>query len=201
MTRVYWVLLAVGMILAGCSSSDPNDYPCGQVKSLNSEKDTLAVRTESLEKENQQLRQQVQTLQAIDGQQRAASLDTLTRIEIGSRSGLYDKDNNGSKETLAIYLEPIDSSQDKIKAPGRVEVELWNLDSANPQGALLKQWIIEPEQLKTLWAGTLMSSFYRLSFPVDGIVTGDEKSLTVKVRFTDYITGKILSAQQAIVQQ
>ncbi len=200
MKRVYWVLLAVGMILAGCSSSDPKDSLWGQVKSLNSEKDTLAARAEALEKENQQLRRQVQALQAIDGQQRAASLDTLTKIEIGSRSGLYDKDNNGSKETLAIYLESIDSSQDKIKAPGRVEVELWNLDSANPQGALLKQWIIEPEQLKILWAGTLMSSFYRLSFPVDEIVKGDEKSLTVKVRFTDYITGKILSAQKPIVQ-
>jgi len=200
MTRVYWALLAVGMVLGGCSSSDPNDSLWGQVKSLNGEKDVLTARAESLEKENQQLRQQVQTLQAIDGQQRAASLDILTKIEIGSRSGLYDKDNNGSKETLAIYLEPIDSLQDKVKAPGRVEVELWNLDSSNPQGALLKQWVVEPEQLKTLWAGTLMSSFYRLSFPVDQIVKGDEKGLTVKVRFTDYIAGKVLSAQQPIVQ-
>lgn len=200
MTRVYWALLAVGMVLGGCSSSDPNDSLWGQVKSLNGEKDMLTARAESLEKENQQLRQQVQTLQAIDGQQRAASLDILTKIEIGSRSGLYDKDNNGSKETLTIYLEPIDSSQDKVKAPGRVEVELWNLDSSNPQGALLKQWVVEPEQLKTLWAGTLMSSFYRLSFPVDQIVKGDEKGLTVKVRFTDYIAGKVLSAQQPIVQ-
>ncbi len=200
MTRVYWALLAVGMVLGGCSSSDPNDSLWGQVKSLNGEKDVLTARAESLEKENQQLRQQVQTLQAIDGQQRAASLDILTKIEIGSRSGLYDKDNNGSKETLTIYLEPIDSSQDKVKAPGRVEVELWNLDSSNPQGALLKQWVVEPEQLKTLWAGTLMSSFYRLSFPVDQIVKGDEKGLTVKVRFTDYIAGKVLSAQQPIVQ-
>jgi outer membrane murein-binding lipoprotein Lpp len=188
------------MVLGGCSSSDPNDSLWGQVKSLNGEKDMLTARAESLEKENQQLRQQVQTLHAIDGQQRAASLDILTKIEIGSRSGLYDKDNNGSKETLAIYLEPIDSSQDKVKAPGRVEVELWNLDSSNPQGALLKQWVVEPEQLKTLWAGTLMSSFYRLSFPVDQIVKGDEKGLTVKVRFTDYIAGKVLSTQQPIVQ-
>lgn len=200
MTRVYLALLAVGMVLGGCSSSDPNDSLWGQVKSLNGEKDMLTARAESLEKENQQLRQQLQTLQAIDGQQRAAILDTLAKIEIGNRSGLYDKDNNGSKETLAIYLEPIDSSQDKVKAPGRVEVELWNLDASNPQGALLKQWIVEPEQLKTLWAGTMMSSFYRLSFPVDGIVKGNEKGLTVKVRFTDYIAGKIFSAQQPIVQ-
>ncbi|HML75134.1 MAG TPA: hypothetical protein PKB02_11655 [Anaerohalosphaeraceae bacterium] len=200
MTRVYLALLAVGMVLGGCSSSDPNDSLWGQVKSLNGEKDMLTARAESLEKENQQLRRQLQTLQAIDSQQRAAILDILTKIEIGNRSGLYDKDNNGSRETLAIYLEPIDSTQDKVKAPGRVEVELWNLDAANPQGALLKQWIVEPEQLKTLWAGTMMSSFYRLSFPVDGIVKGDEKGLTVKVRFTDYITGKVLSAQQSIVQ-
>lgn len=200
MTRVCWAVLAVGMVLGGCSSSDPNDSLWGHVKTLGSEKDSLTARTETLEKENQQLRQQLQTLQAVDARQRAAAIDTLTKIEIGKRSGLYDKDNNGSKETLAIYLEPVDSSQDKIKAPGRVEVELWNLDASNPQGALLKQWIVEPDQLKTLWAGTMMNSFYRLSFPVDEIVKGDEKGLTVKVRFTDYVTGKILSTQQAIVQ-
>ncbi|MEN6308428.1 MAG: hypothetical protein ABFD91_11795 [Anaerohalosphaeraceae bacterium] len=201
MTRVCWAVLAVGVVLSGCSSSDPNDSLWGQVKTLDSEKDTLAARAETLEKENQQLRQQIQTLQAVDAQQRAAVFDTLTKIEISKRSGLYDKDNNGSKETLAIYLESIDSSQDKVKAPGRVKVELWNLDAANPQGALLKQWVVEPEQLKTLWAGTMMSSFYRLGFPVDGIVRGDEKGLTIKVWFTDYFTGKVLSAQQALVQQ
>ncbi|MGH2272210.1 hypothetical protein ACQ9LF_10460 [Anaerohalosphaeraceae bacterium U12dextr] len=200
MIKACWAAAVMGLVLSGCSSSDPNDSLWSQIKSLGGERDTLTTRVETLDQENQQLRQQIQTLQAVDAQQRAAVLDTLAKIEIGKRSGLYDKDNNGSKETLVIYLEPIDSAQDRIKAPGRVEVELWNLDASNPQAALLKQWMVEPEQLKTLWAGTLMSSFYRLSFPVDGIIKGNEKGLTVNVRFTDYIAGKVLSAQQPIVQ-
>jgi cell division protein FtsB len=185
------------LFLAGCGGS-VEDSLWQQIRLLEEEKHTLEADNEKLQRENQQLNQQAATLQSIAADQRTAALNTLYKIEIGSRSGLFDKDNNGSKETLVVYVKPMDVVQDGVKAAGQMEVQLWNLDAADPNGAMLKQWKIQPEELTRLWAGTIFSEFYRLNFPVDNIIKGNEKDLTVKVKFTDYFTGKVLQAQQAI---
>lgn len=190
-------ILLICLFLAGCSGS-VEDSLWQQIKSLEEEKHTLQADNEKLQHENQRLSQQTATLQSIAADQRTAALNTLYKIEIGSRSGLFDKDGNGSKETLVVYVKPVDIVQDSVKAAGRMEVQLWNLDAADPNGAMLKQWQIQPEELTRLWAGTILNDFYRLSFPIDNIVKGDEKGLTVKVKFTDYFTGKVLEAQHTI---
>jgi hypothetical protein len=190
------VLSAIVLALAGCGGS-VNESLWQQIKTLEEEKRDLKADNEKLQRETQQLNQQAATLQGISADQRTAALNTLVAVEIGTRSGLFDKDKNGSKESLIVYLKPIDAAQDSVKAAGQVEVQLWNLD-ADPKGALLKQWDIQPDELMKLWAGTILNDFYRFSFPVDNIVKGDEKGLTIKVKFTDYNTGKILEAQRTI---
>ena len=63
---------------------------------------------------------------------------------------------------------------------------------------MLASWKLEPEEIKTLWASTLMTNYYRLTFDVGEILDGKGQELTVKVRFTDYISGKTLTAQKVI---
>jgi hypothetical protein len=191
------IFCALALMLTGCGGS-VEDSLWQQVKTLEEEKRDLKIDNEKLQQENQQLNQQTATLQGLSADRRTAAMDTLSKIEIGSRSGLFDKDKNGSKETLVVYIKPVDAVQDSVKAPGRMEVQLWNLDAADPNGAMLKQWQIQPDELTKLWAGTILSDFYRLSFPINNIIKGDEKSLTIKVKFTDYNTGKVLEAQHAI---
>jgi hypothetical protein len=86
---------------------------------------------------------------------------------------------------------------DCIKAAGALKVELWNLD-AKPNEALLKSWEIEPKDLRKKWSGSLLTSYYKLPFDVNSILTGKEKGLTLKAEFTDYLTGKILKGQQVV---
>jgi transcription elongation GreA/GreB family factor len=192
------LLLLTGLIFCDGCGGDQKKSLWQQIKSLGSEKNVLAGRVEKLEQENEQLRQQVKTLQTLDPNDRIAAIDALKKVALGQRSGLYDKNNDGKKETLMVYIEPTDSAGDRIKAAGKVSVQLWNLNAKDPHSALLKQWTIEPEKLKTCWVETMMTYYYRLSFPVEDIVKGDEKGLTVKVRFTDYFSGKILEDQRPI---
>jgi hypothetical protein len=152
---------------------------------------------DALAKENETLRQQVETLSALDKDTRLKQLDTLVTINLGKRTGLYDKNNDRRKDALLVYLEPIDTQQDYIKAIGTVQVELWNLSNPAKQ-AKLTEWVLEPAELQKHWAGNVFSAYYRLPLNLEGAVTGTEKELTVKVTFTDLFSGKVLTAQKVI---
>ncbi len=138
----------------------------------------------------------METLSALGPDVRLEVLGRLESIEISGRSGLYDKDKDGTKETLVVYVRTIDDAGDAIKAVGSVEVQLWDLEAQD--NARLAQWQIKPEELKRLWSSTVMTSYFRLTFDVSELLRDNEKELTVKVTFTDYITGNILRKQRVI---
>ena len=53
--------------------------------------------------------------------------------------------------------------------------------------------------LKMKWASTVMTNYFRLRFDVIELLKdADAEELTVKVTFTDYITGKVLRKQAVI---
>lgn len=155
---------------------------------------TVQRENEKLAAENAQLKSQVETLMSIDKQARIDAISIASQIELTNRSGLYDKNDDGKKETLVVYLKTIDDMGDVVKAPGAVTVELWNLN-AKPENALMGKWTVEPEKLKKSWSGSLMTNYYKLQFDLSSILTGNEPELTIKAEFTDYISGKILKSQ------
>ena len=108
----------------------------------------------------------------------------------------YGQYKDGVKEKLIVYVRPIDRTGDAIKAAGGIGVQLWNLN-AGPDEAMLAEWQVKPEEIKTLWSATMMTNYYRLTFDVGGVTSGEEE-LTVKVSFTDYTTGKVLGDQKVI---
>jgi hypothetical protein len=192
------LLLLTGLVFCGGCGGDQKKSLWQQIKSLGSEKNALAGRVEKLEQENEQLRRQVNVLEKMDPNDRLAAIDVLKKVAIGQRSGLYDKDSDGKKETLMVYIEPTDAAGDRIKAAGRVSVQFWNLSAKDSHNALLKQWVIEPDKLRACWVATMMTHYYRLSFPAGELVKGDETGLTVKVQFTDYFSGRTLEDQRPI---
>ncbi|MHC4551659.1 MAG: hypothetical protein ACYSUT_02670 [Planctomycetota bacterium] len=192
------ICIGVGLLtiaLTGCTESQSSQWDT--IKQLEQEKTEQAMRADALAKENETLRQQVETLSALDKDTRLKQLDTLVTINLGKRTGLYDKNNDRRKDALLVYLEPIDTQQDYIKAIGTVQVELWNLSNPAKQ-AKLTEWVLEPAELQKHWAGNVFSAYYRLPLNLEGAVTGTEKELTVKVTFTDLFSGKVLTAQKVI---
>lgn len=198
MIRSVWIITLL-LAAAGCRNEVQTSL-WQQIKSLSEEKTELSLEVQRLERENAKLTDQVKTLAAMDRDERLDVLAVPESVRIGRHSGLYDKSGppDGTPDTLVVYLEPIDAEQDVIKAPGRVRVELWNLAADADRQARLKQWDVTPGELRSLWGRGLLGAYYRLQLPLDGILTGDEKELTVRVRFTDYLTGRVLTDQARI---
>jgi hypothetical protein len=96
-----------------------------------------------------------------------------------------------------VYVVPVDETGDDIKAAGAADVQLWDLNKKESE-ALLGQWQIEPNELKKLWLDSFLGGSYRLVFDVSQIVTKVEKPLTVKVNFTDYLSGKTFTEEFVI---
>lgn len=193
--RLVVAALAVCAFVLGCNRGAGKSL-FSQIKLLAEEKTELKLQVEKLQGANEELTKRVETLSALGPEVRLEVLGRLESIGISSRTGLYDRDKDGTKETLVVYVRTIDDAGDAIKAVGSVEVQLWDLEAED--NARLAQWRIKPEELKRLWSSTVMTSYFRLTFDVSELLADNEKELTVKVTFTDYITGNILRKQRVI---
>jgi len=189
-------IILVGCLLAavtGCQSGNP----AKEVETLRLEKKELQTQIEQSKSETEQLKNQVQVLSKLPADVRLEDLYNLQKIKITRYTNLYDKDKDGKKEKLIVYIQPIDEQNDIVKASGTVDVELWNLNKEDGE-AKLGQWHVTPDQLKDLWCATLITINYRLPFDTGDEITGEEKSLVVKVTFTDYPSGKVFKEQKVI---
>lgn len=191
----YFSFLILTSLLVGCQKEQKTEGEKAAVEAKKEIKDTNSPA--KLSAEIEQLKKQVESLMGINKQARTEALSTLSTVEVTNRSDLYDKDDDKKRETLVVYLKPIDDMGDVVKATGSVEVELWNLNAPS-QDATLGQWKIEPEELKKYWTSSLMSTHYKLQFDIGPKLTGEEKELTLKVKFTDYLTGKVFTGQKVI---
>ena len=182
---------------AGCENAGGQPSLTEQIDRLKQEKKQLARQIEQSETENRQLEKQLQVLSDLPAEARFKSLYNLQKIKLTGYTNLYDKDKDGRYETLIVYIQPIDEEGDIVKAAGAVDVQLWDLNKESGE-ALLGQWNVEPDELKKSWFATLIIINYRLTFDVAGLIASDEEALTVKVTFTDYLSGKVFEEQKVI---
>jgi len=183
--------------LTGCQGNGRTSFQQKELDSLRLKKTQLSRQLAQMQAENEQLRKQVDVLTGLKPAAELEKFYALWGIKVARYTNLYDKDKDGKKEKLIVYLEPIDKQGDAIKACGAVDVQLWDLGKTKEQ-ALLGQWHVTPEELTKLWSATLLSSNYRLTFDVSDIVIGPGGPLTVKVTFTDYLSGTVFTEQNVI---
>jgi hypothetical protein len=190
------IIITAGCLLAVAAGCQGNNQT-KEIETLRQEKTRLQSQIEQSKSETEQLKNQVKTLSELPADVRLEDLYDLQKIKITRYTNLYDKNNDGKKETLLVYIQPIDEQGDIVKATGAVDVELWDLNKENGR-AKLGAWHVTPEELKTLWYATFITINYRMSFDAGDKITGKEKSLVVKVTFTDYITGKAFKEEKII---
>ncbi len=202
----FWSCLALSFsCLAGCQDTKERDSLVAQLEQLTQEKAALQQQLGQSEAQNTQLREQVQVLSGLPEEVKLENLRRLRSVKIGRYTGFYDKDHDGKKEKLIVYIQPLDEEGDKIKAAGDVDVQLWDL-SKTDGGALMGQWHVTAGELKKLWFDTLLTINYRLTFDIpDALLQQPDvlsaESLTVKTTFTDYLTGQTFSDQKVIKPQ
>ena len=198
MRTVAFVLCGLLMVIlmGGCVGGSSDERPAWQSnKRLQQQKTELEEQVRQLEAQNKQLKQQVETLGELDKNIRLENLYDIQSISIVSSTGIYAKEKDKTPR-LMVYFSPIDKTGNSIKAAGNVEVQLWNIaDSANE--ALIQKWEVGPGELSKDWGNALMNSFYRLALdlPKNMPAKGD---FIVRVSFTDYLRGKVLTARQTI---
>ena len=184
--------------LAGCNDAYTESPLQERIDTLIVQQKQLESQLEQSQAENEQLQKQIHTLSGLPEQLKGENLYSVQNVEIGKYTGFFDKDNNGTKEKLIVYIEPIDEQGDVIKAAADVEVELWDL-SKTDGGALLAKWpVVKPEELKKLWFASMIKVNYRLTFDITDKVTSFDEPLTVKITFTDYLSGKVFTKQKVI---
>ncbi|HUU16759.1 MAG TPA: hypothetical protein VMW72_06395 [Sedimentisphaerales bacterium] len=189
-------------VVAGCENANSQKSPLvEQIGNLTKQKKQLDNQLEQSRAENEQLTKQMQVLSGLPEEVKGENLYRLEKIKIGKYTGFFDKDDDGKKEKLIVYIQPLDEEGDIIKATGAVDVQLWDLDSSETNQALLGQWHVEPGELKKLWFATLVTINYRLTFDIGDKVRSFDEPLTVKVTFTDYLSGKVFKEQKVIKPQ
>ncbi|HUW21006.1 MAG TPA: hypothetical protein VMW16_17035 [Sedimentisphaerales bacterium] len=194
-------LVLAGCLLAffaGCENAGPPLQE--QVKTLNREKTQLTRQLQQSKAETEELKKQLAALSSLRDEVKLENVYQIQRIKITNYTNFYDKDRDGKKEKLIVYIQPIDETGDIIKAAGAVDVQLWDLNKSGAE-ALLGQWRVAPAELKKLWFATLITINYRLTFDIAGIVKDFKEPLTVKVTFTDYLSGKVFKEQKVIKPQ
>jgi hypothetical protein len=159
------------------------------------EMEALRVENVQLSEELAESREQIQVLSGLEAEVRLENVYDLQAVKLTRFTNLYDKDKDGKKEKLIVYLKPEDEEGDAVKASGTVDVELWDLARGEGE-ALIGKWHVDAQSLKQQWSAA-MTTNYRLIFDVGGLAEGDEE-LVVKVVFTDYLSGKVFREQMVI---
>jgi hypothetical protein len=195
--RIFVIFLLAGTLLfAGCPHHEDKSYLLEQIDQLTKERSELTHRLEKTESQNAELRQQVHVLSGLPEDKNIDNLCSIDSIAIGKLTNLYDENKDGKYDTLIVYLQTIDDQGDKVKIAGMADVQLWDLNRPDGQ-ALLGAWRVEPQELKDRWVSFILTN-YRLKFDISELINNYDKPLTVKVTFTDYLTGKVFREQKAI---
>lgn len=198
MKRICFIILGCAAIVAGgCRSETGKTELRRQVETLKRQKGELQAQMHKCRAGKERLAQQITVLSGFDPNLKGEAVYDLRRLRIHRYSGLYDKDDDGTKESLIIYIQPIDDTGDVIKAAGILDVQLWDLNKPQAQ-ALLKEWHVECKRLKKVWFNSIMLSSYRLIFDASDFIEKIERPLTLKVIFTDYVSGKRLHDQTVL---
>jgi len=184
--------------IAGCDNTYTESPLQERVEILTIEQQQLVSQLEQSKAENEQLTKQIHTLSGLPEQLKGQNLYSVQNIEIGKYTGLFDKDKDGTKEKLIVYIEPFDEQGDVIKAAADIEVELWDLSKTDGSALLAKWPPVKPDELKKLWFDSMLKVNYRLTFDVTDKVKSIDEPLTVKVTFTDYLSGKVFKKQKVI---
>ena len=186
----------IAVFVAGCQGPEPITKKDSLV-SIRLEKKQLECKLAQADAENQSLKKQITTLTHLEPSVELDNLNIVEKVSITEYTNIYDKDKDGKKEKLLVYIQPTDRDGDTIKAAASIYVQLWNLNK-DQQDALLAKWRVEPEELRKLWFSAILGTNYRLAFDVSDIVKEYKDPLTVKIVFTDYLTGKVFKEQKVI---
>jgi hypothetical protein len=185
------------LFTAGCQRASDNPSYFEQKNLLEKQIAELSLSLKNAEAQNKTLKNQIGVLSGLQSKGLLGDIYQLQNVEIGNYTSIGKQENTG-KETLFVYIKPVDSQGDAIKAPGSADIRLWDLNKP-PAQALVAEWHVEADEMMKLWFSTLWETNYRLTFDLTGKIDAFSTPLTIRITFIDYITGKVFNADKLLV--
>jgi len=190
--------LAAGLCLAaiaaaGCveGGEDPIVAHKRTIRDLERENAALKASQLQLQRRIGELAGQVERLRGLPPD-RMGKLFTVQRIELGRYTAGANLDGKAGHDGVRVFLLPRDRDGHVIKAAGTVSLQLFDLSRAD--GNLIGRCDVPADALGKHWFGGLGRSHYRFDVPWTARPAAPE--VTVRIRFTDLLTGKALTAQK-----
>jgi hypothetical protein len=189
------LLLAAGLLLTpACSPYEQVDFS-DQLNACRDDRADLQRRNKELAEQVKTLEGRVERLQQIGGPQRIELLYPVSAIDIDDTAAV-DTDDIDGDDAVKVMLRPMDAHGSVLKRAGRVRVRLFDL-AAEEAETLLHECVWTPEELGKNWYGGFGVYQFSLTCPLKK--RPSQKEVTVRVTYTDYLSGKEFS-KQAVVQ-
>lgn len=182
-------LAPAALLLVGCIQP-PTEDPAIQLRLCREENTKLKSDIRDRQMELLARQKQIQTLQGL-GEKRMENLFHVTGITLGKYTAGVDLDDKPGQDGIRVYLTPIDRDGHAIKAAGAVKIQLFDLAAKEN---LVSEYDFPVEKISERWAAGFMTYHYRFDCPWPAPPEHDE--ITVRVEFTDYLTGKTFTAQK-----
>jgi hypothetical protein len=196
--RICAICLGAAMLLsvAGCPGPSranielrrQNQELRSRIEELRRTRDADLARIQSLERE----RTTVPTLP----QEQLDRLFTAHGLRFGRLTGGADLNpEQPGDEGLRIQVVPIDGMGQPLKAAGTFEVDAFDLERTH--SPLIGRWSFSIEEARESWFGTGLLYTYVLICPWQDVVP-QRPELTVRVTFTDELTGRVFTEQRTV---
>lgn len=95
---------------------------------------------------------------------------------------------------LRVYITPTDDDGEPLKAAGSFKIEAFDLSL--PDNQRIGSWSFDVQQSRQAWNGSALLYVYALKCPWPSPPVNDD--LTIKVTFTDELTGRSFTEQRAL---
>ncbi|HOW18593.1 MAG TPA: hypothetical protein PLC79_06115, partial [Phycisphaerae bacterium] len=180
----------------GCQS--PGDQMYRLQKQVDSQKARIVELEErliTLQKQIDDQKQQIITLQRI-APDRMAKLEVPVKIELDKLSGGYEEPGRAGDAGVVAYVRPIDADGDVIKAAGSIVMDVFDLANP-PERHLVAHCELDVDHTRQAWRGRLWTNHFTVKcpWPPPDRKPPEHRDLTIRVQFTDYLTGKTFLAE------
>jgi hypothetical protein len=187
--------LAPALALTGCFRVSGAEYAKCQRELLDTQsqvrtlQDKIAAQEQTIELQKSQVAQQA-GVNPKDLEQ----LVVPVKIQLERLSGGYQEGDKPGDAGVLLYVQPIDRNGDVIKAAGSISVTV--LDLANPPDRyVISECHFDVNKTRELWYGQMWTHHFAVKCPWPPGHTPQHDEITVRVEFTDLLTGKKLDTQ------
>ena len=195
--RLTGALIIAGLMAALMPGCNGSKTPAKETLiTLEQENARLQRKIIDQEKQIEQLQTQIANLRGLPIEE-MAQLIQVTRIEFGRFTRALDRDEDGFDDGIIVYLHTLDHEGDRIKSAGTVQLELWDLTETQGNQKL-GQWLYDKTELGDYWLYGPLTYHFKFELDWPEPMQPGNKNLTLKLTFSDTLTGKVFELQQLI---